>query len=148
MKVIFIKDMPKVGKRLELKDIPDGYARNFLIPKGFAIPATTAEIARRDKEIKTHQELKKREDSLVEANFKQAADETLIIRTHANEEGHLFSGVTAKVICEHLAKDRQVEIPEKAIMLEHPIKTVGAHQVELKYKNEKKTLHILVEAVK
>jgi large subunit ribosomal protein L9 len=148
MKVIFIKDLPKMGKRLELKDMPDGYARNFLIPKGYAIAATPAEIAKRDREVQSHEDKKHLEDSLVEANFKKAADETLIIKAHANSEGHLFSGITAKVICEHLLKDRRTAIPEKAVMLEHPIKTLGAHEIELKNKDKKMILHLLVEADK
>ncbi len=148
MKVIFIKDLPKMGKRLELKDMPDGYARNFLIPKGYAIAATPAEIAKRDKEVKSTQDKKQLEDSLVEANFKKAADETLIIKAHANGEGHLFSGVTAKIICEHLSKDRRVEIPEKSVLLEHAIKTVGAHEIQLNNKGKKLILHLLIEADK
>lgn len=148
MKVIFIKDLPKMGKRLELKDMPDGYARNFLIPKGYAIVATPAEIAKRDREVQATADKKNLEDSLVEANFKKAADETLIIKAHANSEGHLFSGITAKIICEHLSKDRRTEIPEKAVLLDHAIKTLGAHEITLQNKNKKLILHLLVEADK
>ncbi len=148
MKVIFIKDLPKMGKRLELKDMPDGYARNFLIPKGYAITATPAEIAKRDREVKTHLDIKSAEDSRVESNFKQAADETLIIKAPANSEGHLFSGITAKIISDHLKKDRHADVPEKAILLEHAIKSIGAHEVQLQNKNKKLILHILVEASK
>ena len=146
MKVIFIKDVPKMGRRLEVKDMPDGYARNFLIPKGLAVVATPAEIAKRDREVQSHEDAKRLEDNLVEAHFKMAADETLIIKAHANSEGHLFSGVTAKLICDHLEKDRHIVIPEKAIKLKHAIKSVGAYEIELSYKDKKKKLHILVQA--
>ena len=146
MKVIFIKDVPKMGRRLEVKDMPDGYARNFLIPKGFVVAASAAELAKRDKEVNSRVEAKALEDSLVEAHFSKAADETLIIRVPTNDEGHLFSGITAKVICEHLEKDRHVVIPEKAIEIEHPIKAVGAYEITLHFKDKKKQLHILVQS--
>jgi large subunit ribosomal protein L9 len=146
MKVIFIKDVPKMGKRLEVKDMPDGYARNFLLPKGLVVLATPAEIAKRDREVQSHEDTKRLEDHLVESHFQKAADETLIMKAQANDEGHLFSGITAKIICEKLEKDRHVVIPEKSIKLEHAIKAVGAYEVELHYKDKKKVLHILVEA--
>ncbi len=148
MKVIFIKDLPKMGKRLDLKEMPDGYARNFLIPKGFAIMATPAEIAKRDREVKAINDTKSAQTAEVESNFKNAADETLIIKAPANSDGHLFSGITTKIIAEHLKADRGAIVPEKAILLEHAIKSVGPHEVELQNKNKKLKLHILVEASK
>jgi large subunit ribosomal protein L9 len=148
MKVIFIKDVPKMGRRLEVKDMPDGYARNFLIPKGLVVAATPAEMAKRDREVQSREDSKALEDKLVEANFEHAADETLVIRMIANEEGHLFSAVTPRIIREHLENDRHVDLPEKAIVIEHPIKTVGPHVIQLQFKDHKKILHILVEPVK
>ncbi|MEN9582240.1 MAG: hypothetical protein RL641_194 [Candidatus Parcubacteria bacterium] len=148
MKVIFIKDLPKMGKRQDIKDMPDGYARNFLIPKGFAIAATPAEIAKRDREVQSVQQSKALEDNLVESHFKQAADETLVIKVQANDEGHLFSGITAKIISERLETERRIIIPEKAIALEHAIKQTGAHEIQLRYKDKKKILHILIEPQK
>ena len=145
MKVIFIKDLPKMGKRLEVRDMPDGYARNFLIPKGFVVVATPAEIAKRDREVQSHVDTKKLEDSLVQSHFKTAADETLVIRAHANEEGHLFSGISTKIIVDLLEKERRIVIPEKAIMLEHPIKALGAYEIPLRYKEKNIVLHVLVE---
>lgn len=147
MKVILIKDVPKIGKRLDIKEIPNGYAMNFLIPRGLAILASPAEIAKRDKEVQSQKDSKALEDSLVESHFTKAADETLIIKMQANSEGHLFSGITAKMICEKLFSERHIDIPEKAIILEHHIKSLGPHEISLKYKDLRKTLHILVEAM-
>ncbi len=148
MKVIFVKDVPKMGRRLEVKDMPDGYARNFLIPKGLVVVATPTELAKRDREVQSHEDAKRLVDSLVESHFKKAADETLVLKAQANEEGHLFSGITTKIICDHLETDRHVIIPEKAIKLDHPIKSIGAYEIELTYKDKKRTLHVLVEADK
>lgn len=135
-----------MGRRQDVKDMPDGYARNFLIPKGYAVAATPSEVAKRDREVKAREDAKAQDDYTVASHFQKAADETLIIKAHANAEGHLFSGVTAKMLSEHLAKDRGVTIPEKAIILEHAIKSVGPHEIELRYKDKKKILHLLIKS--
>lgn len=146
MKIILTKDVKKVGQKHEIKEVPDGYALNFLIPNKMAIIATNDAIEKRNREVKQHEDKIALESKLVETHFSNAADETLVIKAHANEEGHLFSGITAKVIREHLSLNRHIEIPEKAIYIEHPIKAVGPHTAELEYSGKKKTLHIVVES--
>ena len=75
-------------------------------------------------------------------------DEALVISAPANEQGHLFKSVTAKTIAQSLSEKRGVEIPESAIAVDAPIKSVGPHEVMLSYKNKKQVLHLLIEAEK
>jgi large subunit ribosomal protein L9 len=145
MKVILQKDVPKIGQRLAIKEVPDGYAVNFLIPKGLAIAATAENLAKRDKEVSSREDAKALESKLVEAHFNKAADEALVISAPANEQGHLFKAVTTKMIVNLLSEKRNISIPESALVLEHPIKAVGPYEIPLVYKNQKKTLHVLIE---
>src|SRR5258706_11763125 len=117
MKVILKKDVSKVGQRLDVKDVPDGYAFNFLIPNGLAIPATKDNLVLRDREVAMREETKATESKLVAAHFKKVGDEALVIKVPANDQGHLFKAVTAKTISEELKSRRDISLPEEAIIL-------------------------------
>ncbi len=145
MKVILTKDVPKVGQRGNVKNVPDGYAVNLLIPKGLAVAATAENLARHEKEMASRNEARALEAKLVEAHFTKAGDEVLVISAPANEQGHLFKAVNAKVIAAELDKKRNVSLPESAIVLDAPIKSVGPHTVQLHLKDKKQVLHILIE---
>ena len=148
MRIILKKDVSKVGQRLDVKEVPDGYASNFLIPNGLAIPATKENLAMRDREVATREETKNKELELVKAHFKKVGDEALVIEVPANDQGHLFKAVTAKTISQELKARRDIDLPEEAIILTEPIKSLGPHEVTLSYKDKKQKLHLLVEKIK
>ncbi|MBR2404951.1 MAG: 50S ribosomal protein L9 [Clostridia bacterium] len=132
MKVIFIKDLKGQGKVGEEKNISDGYAKNFLIPKGYAIEATNANIndykGKKDSEnFKKQQEIEKAEllkQKLSEINLKLAAK--------CGENGKLFGSITSKELAENIKKQFDLSIDKKKIILPDGIKTVGTHKVEVK----------------
>jgi large subunit ribosomal protein L9 len=136
MKVILIKDVARVGRRSEVKEVPSGHALNFLIPRKLAIPATPENMKRLNEEQRK-QETKKGDS---EKSFKEALDAlegvTVSYRVEANEQGHLFKGVNANDIAKHLEGEGFGIAPED-IHLEHPIKSVGVHQVPLTRGKEK-----------
>src|SRR6187551_2975727 len=93
MKVILIKDIPKIGKRHDVKEISDGYAVNFLFPKKLAEPATPkrmAEIAKMKQNVEIQKEIR---DDLLIKNLNALKDVTISLKKKTNESGHLFSGI-------------------------------------------------------
>lgn len=132
MKVIFIKDLKGQGKVGEEKNISDGYAKNFLIPKGYAIEATNANIndykGKKDSEnYKKQQEIEKAED--LKAKLSKI---TLKINAKSGDNGKLFGSITSKELAEKIKEQFALEIDKKKIILPDGIKTVGTHNVEIK----------------
>ena len=130
MKVIFTKDVPRIGRKWEVKDMPDGYVQNFLLPRKLAVRATPDAIARLEKDQKTA-------DANVEATraaVKKVAEELnanpISITEEANDTGGLFRAVHAKEIAEAIRKAGH-KIDEENIIIETPIKSVGAHTIVL-----------------
>lgn len=132
MKVILKQDIKGVGKKDQIINAADGYARNYLFPKNLAVPADQGNM----NNLKAKQEsvqFRKGED-LKEA--KQIAEKmktiTLKIAVKAGENGKLFGGVTAKEIAESLKKDYNIEVDKKKILLEETIKVAGVTNVDIK----------------
>ncbi len=131
MKVILLDDVAKVGRRGEVRDVSDGYARNFLIPKKLALSATAGNLKNLD-HIKQQQDAKasriKTDADSLRARIEALAFED---RRQASEEGKLFGSVTSQDVAEFL--DRQgVKIERRRIMLEEPIKSLGEHTVPIR----------------
>src|SRR4051812_24434311 len=98
MKVIFLADVPRVGKRNDIKEVNDGYALNFLLPRKLGIAATPAAIAdleRRKNEIMIEREV---EENLLMRNLEEIKDKTVHMTSKADEKGHLFKGIRANEI--------------------------------------------------
>mgnify|MGYP003424911185 CR=1 FL=1 len=123
MKIILLKDIAKVGKRYEVKEISDGYAQNMLIPKGLAIAATPDALKRVDLEKARDEGEKKVHLELLHKNLKDLDGVTVSIAERANEKGHLFAAIH---------KQTRIQIAPEHIMLDKHIKEVGAHVVEVK----------------
>ena len=132
MKVIFIKDLKGQGKAGEQKNISDGYAKNFLIPKGYAIEATNANIndykGKKDsQEFKKQQEIEKAEalrDSIKEI--------TLTIKAKSGDNGKLFGSITSKELSAKLNDDYKISIDKKKFVLPDGIKNTGVSTVDIK----------------
>lgn len=136
MKVIVIKDTKNVGKKGEVKNVSDGYAKNFLIPNGIVLEATAANM--RDLERKRAADAEKRATDKASAEIlktKLAEIET-VLETKAGEGGRVFGSITSKDISDALKAQHGIEIDKKKIVLETPIKQVGEHSVEAKLYQE------------
>lgn len=132
MKVIFIKDLKGQGKIGDEKNISDGYAKNFLIPKGYAIEATASNLndlkGKKDSEkFKKQQEIEQ-----AEAMKSKLSEITLTIKTKCGDNGKLFGSITAKDVADELKKQFNLAIDKKKISLPDGIKTVGTHKVDIK----------------
>ncbi len=132
MKVILLDNIKGVGKKDEVINASDGYARNFLFPKNLAVEANKENMAKwqAKKDSKQHQKDLEKEAALEMA--KKLKDITITIAVKAGENGKIFSGVTAKEISENLKEQCKMEIDKKKIVLTEPIKTLGNFQVEIK----------------
>ena len=132
MKVILLDNVKGVGKKDEIINANDGYARNFLFPKGLAVEANNANLIK----LKAKQDskaFKKGEDKKEALNIKEQIEKiTLKIEVKAGENGKIFGGVTSKEIAEQLKKQCNIELDKKKIDLKETIKTVGIFTVDVK----------------
>jgi len=131
MKVILLDDVAKVGRRGEVRDVSDGYARNFLIPKKLALTATPGNLKNLS-QIKTQQDTKaQRIKGDAEALGARIEGFVLEVTRQASEEGKLFGSVTAQDVVDFLAS-RGVDVERRRIQLDEPIKTLGETAVNIR----------------
>ena len=132
MKVILLQDVKALGKKGDIVNVNDGYARNFLLPRKLAVEANTANMS----------QLKGRQDS---ANFKKEQEKEeasaikeklskimLKINVKAGENGKIFGSITAKEIATELQKQYKIEVDKKKILLKEPIKEIGTFTIDIK----------------
>lgn len=146
MKVILLEDVKGQGKQGEIKNVSEGYARNFLFPRKLAIEASDANLQELD-DKKQAQERKQAKE-LAHAKEVKAQLERLriVVQTHAGEGGRLFGAITTKHIGDAL-HEQGVKIDRRKIVLSEPIKRLGGHQVEVKLHHEvTAVLAVFVEA--
>lgn len=147
MKVIFLKDVQKVGKKYETKDISDGYALNFLIPKGLAEVATKNAVKRIDTLKAKDDESKKIHEDLLLKNLKGIEGKKVTITEKANEKGHLFAGIHKAELIPAIESQTRVQIHPDYIMLDKPIKEVGEHTITVAVQDKKATFILEVKAL-
>lgn len=132
MKVILQQDVKGQGKKGQLVEVSEGYARNFLLPRKMALPATADAIntmnlkekARRAEEARQRAEAEETAGKLKECQVKLTA--------RAGSGGKLFGAVTAREISEGLMKQYRIDIPKQKLVLEEPIKAFGSYQIKAK----------------
>ena len=131
MKVILLDDVASLGRRGEVRDVSDGYARNFLIPKKLALSASAGNLKNLE-HIKQQQDSKaSRIKSDAEGVQRQIEALTYEERRQASEEGKLFGSVTAQDLVEFLDK-HGVKVERKRVHLDEPIKTLGESVVPIR----------------
>lgn len=144
MKVLFLKDVPKLGKKHDVKEVSDGYARNFLFPKKLAEPATK-EAEQRVLKIKKEQaEMRKIDEDLLMKNLKALADTVVTLQGKANEKGHLFAAIHKEEIISKI-RETGLRIPADHILLEKPIKETGEHIIPFTLGTKQGTFRLVVE---
>lgn len=132
MKVILVQDVKNLGKKNSLVEVSDGYARNFLIPKGLAIEATTSAI--NEMKMRENAEKTKKQNEL--SNARKLAEKlngaVITIVSKAGENGKLFGSITSKDIADKLNEEHNVQIDKRKIVLSDAIKSLGVYDIELK----------------
>lgn len=132
MKVILTQDIKSVGKKGQILDASDGYARNYLLPKKMAVIADSSNL----NALKTKQEANKYRKDMSMASAKELSEKMkdfeLVFKIKAGENGKIFGSVTAKDIADQLNQKYFVEVDKKKVMLAEAIKTLGSYQIEIK----------------
>lgn len=131
MEVILKQTIEKVGEEGEQVNVADGYARNYLLPKGFAVKATKKNVAmlHREKEAEEQKTQKQVQNAQKIANKIRSL--SCVLYRQAGEQEKLFGSVTSHDI-ENVLKESGVDIDRKKIQLDEPIKTLGVHRVPIK----------------
>ncbi|MBE9908380.1 50S ribosomal protein L9 [Enterococcus casseliflavus] len=134
MKVIFLQDVKGKGKKGDIKEVPNGYAQNFLIKNNLAKAANNESMA----ELKGKQKAKEKQDAEVLAEAKELKallekEETVVkINAKAGEDGRLFGSIPSKQIADALNKQYKIKIDKRKIELDQPIRALGFTQVPVK----------------
>lgn len=132
MKVILLQDIKGVGKKDQIINANDGYARNYLFPKKLALEATAGNLGnlRAKQESNQYRKDMQKEEAIETAS--KLKDITLTIKVKAGENGKIFGGVTTKEISENLKTQHNIQIDKKKINLTETIKTLGTVNVDVK----------------
>lgn len=146
MKVILEKNVKSLGNAGDVVEVSDGYARNYLLPRGLAKPATEGNVKNLKKQKKAEEKKKQGEVERAEALAAKIGNSPVEIETKAGEGGRLFGSVTSKEIGEQLQKQHNIKIDKRKINLKEPIKSLGVTNVEVKvYPNITGTLKVHVK---
>ena len=132
MKVILLDNIKGVGKKDEIINASDGYARNFLFPKKLAVEANNENMSKLKAKKQSEQYKKDVNKENAEKIAKKLDDITLTIKVKAGENGKIFRGVTSKEISEELKKQYKIDIDKKKIILNENIKNLGSFDISMK----------------
>ena len=132
MKVILQQDVKGQGKKGQLVDVSDGYARNFLLPKKLAVIATAENLNTMKQQEKARKAQQAAEKAEAEALSKKLESLTVKVAAKAGEGGRLFGAVTAKEISECLAQQHSLNIAKAKLVLDEPIKACGGYKIKAK----------------
>ena len=146
MKVILIKDVKKIGRKYEVKDVADGQAMNMLIPSGMALPATPGNV----KMIEAKRSADMNDVAKTEAELQKVLNEikgiSIEMTGKVNDKGHLFAGIHKEAIAEKVHKEKGLRINSDMIVLEHPIKEVGEHAITVKVNKREVVFKLIIKA--
>ena len=131
MKVILTGDVQKLGKSGELKEVADGYARHFLIPRKLAVPAAGGAYRAWQHDVASREEKRKREREDADVAAQRIASTTLTLGVKVGEGGKLYGSIGAKDIADALGR-RGIEVDRHKVDLDEPLKTLGTYKVAVK----------------
>lgn len=136
MKVILLCDVKGQGKKDQMINVSDGYAKNFLIPKKLAVVAdakATNELVRKEEALKYKLDNEKKAAlELADALSKV----TVKIKASSGADGRLYGSITAKDICDNIAKNYNIELDKRKLVIKDPIKSFGTYVLDAKIYNE------------
>jgi len=146
MKIILLKDVAKVGRKYDVKEVADGYALNLLIPKGVAKVATKDAILKVEQLKANDLTNKKIQEELLLKNLEIIKSLKIELKEKANEKGHLFAGVTKERIFEELTKATRLSLNIDSVKLDKPLKEVGEHRITVEAMGKKAEFVVNISA--
>jgi len=146
MKVILLQDVAKVGRKNEVKEVNDGFARNFLLGQGRAILATPGNLAKIEELKKTKNQQQERTVSSAQQLIETLGDGAMIIKEKASAEGHLFASFHKKDLVDEIKKQFGLNLAEELIDLPKPLKQLGEHKIALRLGDRQALLLVALKA--
>lgn len=144
MKVILLKDVKGIGRRFEEKQVSDGHAANFLIPKKLAVVAGSSAAAQIEELKKQEGAHRDKEAQAIAESIAQIAGVEIKVQEKANNKDHLFAALNAEKLSLLVKKEQGIDIPPSHIALEHPIKELGTFTVPVRVPGGKETHFTLI----
>ncbi|SCI29421.1 BL17 [uncultured Clostridium sp.] len=144
MKVILLKDVKGTGKKGEVKEVSDGYARNFLLPKKMAVVADNTAVKELNEKNKAAENKAQKEYEAALELGKKMEEMNIVIYSKVGDGGRLFGSITSKDIAEQLKKQHEIVVDKRKVLLNDPIRTLGSMNVEIKI-HQKVTTKIRVD---
>jgi len=132
VRVILKREVAGLGRPGDVKDVADGYAQNFLLPRGFAVEATAGEMKVLARARDAKQAKQDRAHADAEELAKRLSDTTLMFRLKAGGQGKTFGSVTSKDVADALKRELKVDIDRTKVHLPEPLKALGVHKVEVR----------------
>jgi large subunit ribosomal protein L9 len=132
VRVILRREVAGLGRPGDVKDVADGYAQNFLLPRGFAVEATAGEMKVLARARDAKQAKQDRAHADAEELAKRLSDMTLMFRLKAGGQGKTFGSVTSKDVADALKRELKVDIDRTKVHLPEPLKALGVHKVEVR----------------
>ena len=132
MRVILRREVAGLGRPGDVKDVADGYAQNFLLPRGFAVEATAGEMKVLARARDAKQARQDRAHADAEELAKRMSETTLMFRLKAGGQGKTFGSVTSKDVADALKRELKVDIDRTKVHLHEPLKALGVHKVEIR----------------
>jgi large subunit ribosomal protein L9 len=146
MKVILADDVQPLGVKGDVVTVADGYARNFLVPKGLALVATKGTLRQAEQMQRARAEREQKEKEAAAAKVSQLAASPVYISARAGEEGRLFGSVTRADVARAIEEQLNEKIDRHDVRLDEPIRSLGLHQVEVHLHEEVNAL-VTVEVI-
>ncbi|OON99315.1 MAG: 50S ribosomal protein L9 [Epulopiscium sp. Nele67-Bin004] len=146
MKVILTQDVKKVGKKGDILEVKDGYAKNALIPKGLAVEATAVTLNQRKLTQKFEDKQKQEDLELAQSIKEKLHEKKVTIPIKTGEGGKVFGSVTSKEIADSVSTSFGIKIDKKKVNLANPIKAVGTMTISIKL-HPKVTADVIVQTI-
>ena len=148
MKVILKQDVKGMGKKESMHEVSDGYARNYLLPKGLAVEASATNLNIMNTKKEAEKSKKDRELANAKALAEKLKSIVVVFKTKAGENGKLFGSITSKDISDKLLNDFHLDIDKKKIHLPEALKSIGSADVEIKlYQEVNAKLTVKIEQI-
>jgi large subunit ribosomal protein L9 len=147
MRIILQKEVEKLGQPGDIVQVADGYARNFLIPRGLAAPATKGTVGNAERLRKGSEERERRAKEDAEALGARLSKTPIRISAQAGEDGRLFGSITGHHVAEEIGRQLEAPVDHRRVRLEDPIRSLGVHQVRI-HLHPEVDAHVTVDVVK
>jgi large subunit ribosomal protein L9 len=132
MKVIFMEDVPNVGKAGQIKDVADGYGKNYLLPHKLAMPARAGDIKNVEAQIKARARVAANTEAEMKALAGELENKEIIIKAKVGQQDRLYGSITSADIAAGLESSLKAIVDKRKIELAEPIRTVGSYEVPIK----------------